>query len=38
VLLGVDAWKCGPSLAEMDLEGTPEAVKRRVLGAASSYA
>lgn len=32
VLLGVDAWKCGPSLADMDLEGSPEAVKRRVLG------
>jgi opine dehydrogenase len=32
VLLGVDAWKCGPSLADMDLEGTPAAVKKRVLG------
>jgi opine dehydrogenase len=32
VLLGVDAWRCGPSLADMDLLGTPEAVKRRALG------
>jgi opine dehydrogenase len=32
VLLGVNPWKCGPSLADMDLEGSPEAVKRRVLG------
>ena len=32
VLLGVDAWKCGPSLADMDLEGSPEVVKKRVLG------
>ena len=32
VLLGVDPWKCGPSLADMDLEGSPQAVKRRVLG------
>jgi len=32
VLLGVDPWRCGPSLADMDLEGTPEAVKKRVLG------
>jgi hypothetical protein len=32
VLLGVDAWQCGPSLADMDLEGSPAAVKRRVLG------
>jgi opine dehydrogenase len=32
VLLGVDAWKCGPSLADMDLEGTPEAVKTKALG------
>jgi opine dehydrogenase len=32
VLLGVDPWRCGPSLADMDLEGPPEAVKRRVLG------
>jgi len=30
--LGVDPWKCGPSLADMDLEGSPEAVKKRVLG------
>lgn len=32
VLLGVDPWKCGPSLANMDLAGTPEAVKKRALG------
>lgn len=32
VLLGVDPWACGPSLADMDLEGTPDVVKRRVLG------
>jgi opine dehydrogenase len=32
VLLGVDPWKCGPSLADMDLEGSPQAVKKRVLG------
>lgn len=32
VLLGVDPWQCGPSLAQMDLEGKPEAVKSRVLG------
>ena len=32
VLLGVNPWKCGPSLADMDLEGSPKAVKRRVLG------
>jgi opine dehydrogenase len=32
-LLGVDPWKCGPSLADMDLQGSPEAVKKRVLGA-----
>ncbi|HJQ61650.1 MAG TPA: NAD/NADP octopine/nopaline dehydrogenase family protein [Burkholderiales bacterium] len=32
VLLGVDPWKCGPSLADMDLAGTPEAVKKRALG------
>jgi hypothetical protein len=32
VLLGVDPWRCGPSLADMDLQGLPEAVKRRVLG------
>lgn len=31
-VLGVDPWQCGPSLADMDLEGPPEAVKRRVLG------
>jgi opine dehydrogenase len=32
VLLGVDPWKCGPSLSDMDLQGTPQAVKKRVLG------
>ncbi len=32
VLLGVDPWRCGPSLADMDLEGSPESVKKRVLG------
>jgi hypothetical protein len=32
VLLGMDAWKCGPSLADMDLVGTPDAVKQRMLG------
>ena len=32
VLLGVDTWKCGPSLKDMDLEGTPEAVKKRIVG------
>ena len=32
VLLGVDPWKFGPSLEDMDLGGTPEAVKKRVLG------
>jgi opine dehydrogenase len=32
VLLGVDPWKCGPSLADMDLAGSSEAVKKRVLG------
>jgi opine dehydrogenase len=32
VLLGADPWKCGPSLADMDLAGTPEAVKKRALG------
>jgi opine dehydrogenase len=32
VLLGVDPWTCGPSLADMDLAGTPESVKRRMLG------
>jgi opine dehydrogenase len=31
-LLGVDPWKCGPSLADMDLAGTPASVKKRVLG------
>ena len=30
VLLGVDTWKYGPSLADMDLEGTPESVKNRM--------
>ena len=37
VLLGVDAWKCGPSLADMDLEGSPQAVKNRVLGLQDRY-
>ena len=32
VLLGLDPWKCGPSLEDMDLAGTPQAVKKRVLG------
>jgi opine dehydrogenase len=32
VLLGIDPWTCGPSLAAMDLAGTPEAVKKRALG------
>lgn len=32
VLLGVDPWRCGPSLADMDLEGSPDAVTKRVLG------
>lgn len=32
VLLGVDPWRCGPSLADMDLEGSPDLVKNRVLG------
>ena len=32
VLLGVDAWHCGPSLADMDLAGTLETVKKQVLG------
>ena len=32
VLLGVDPWQCRPSLADMDLEGLPQAVKKRVLG------
>jgi opine dehydrogenase len=31
-LLGVDPWKCGPSLADMDLQGSVEAVKKRVRG------
>jgi opine dehydrogenase len=34
VLLGVDAWKCGPSLEDMDLKGKPDAVKKRVFGSA----
>jgi hypothetical protein len=33
VLLGVDPWNCGPSLRAMDLAGTPDGVKKRVLGA-----
>jgi opine dehydrogenase len=32
VLLGVDPWTCGPSLEDMDLGGTPEAVTKRALG------
>ncbi len=32
VLLGVDTWKCGPSLADMDLVGSPESVTNRMLG------
>jgi hypothetical protein len=35
VLLGVDTWTSGPSLADMDLAGAPEAVKQRMLGARS---
>ena len=31
VLLGVDPWKCKPSLADMDLAGSPDDVKKRVL-------
>jgi opine dehydrogenase len=34
VLLGVNPWKWGPSLADMDLAGTLAAVKQRMLGAA----
>ena len=33
VLLGVDPWQWGPSLADMDLAGAPEMVMKRVLGA-----
>lgn len=32
VLLGVDTWKYGPSLKDMDLEGKPADVKKRMLG------
>ena len=32
VLLGIDAWQCGPTLADMDLAGTPAAVVQRALG------
>ncbi|MCC6532376.1 MAG: NAD/NADP octopine/nopaline dehydrogenase family protein [Burkholderiales bacterium] len=32
VLLGVDPWRCGPSLADMDLAGSPLAVMARALG------
>jgi opine dehydrogenase len=32
VLLGVDPWKCGPSLDDMDLNGKPEIVRKRMLG------
>ena len=35
VLLGVDPWQWGPSLADMDLAGAPEMVMKRVLGARS---
>lgn len=31
-LLAMDPWACGPSLADMDLQGKPEAVMKRVLG------
>jgi opine dehydrogenase len=31
VLLGVDPWNCGPSLADMELAGSPEAMKKRML-------
>lgn len=33
VLLDIDPWTYGPSLAEMNLDGTPESVTKRVLGA-----
>ena len=33
VLLGVNPWQWGPSLADMDLDGAPDVVKKRVLGA-----
>jgi opine dehydrogenase len=36
VLLGVDTWRYGPSLADMDLAGTPDEVKIRVIGGALS--
>jgi len=32
VLLGVDPWQCGPSLSDMELQGSPETVRKRVLG------
>ncbi len=32
VLLGVDPWRWGPSLADMDLVGTPAEVKQRAPG------
>jgi opine dehydrogenase len=32
VLLGVEPWNCGPSLRDMELDGTPETVMKRVLG------
>jgi opine dehydrogenase len=35
VLLNVNPWKSGPSLADMDLAGTPETVKKRMLGGAA---
>jgi hypothetical protein len=31
-LIAKDPWTCGPSLADMDLQGTPETVMTRVLG------
>lgn len=32
VLLGVDPWTWGPTLADMDLAGAPGAVRQRILG------
>jgi hypothetical protein len=32
VLLGVDPWKVRPSLPDMDLDGTPVAAHKRMLG------
>jgi opine dehydrogenase len=31
-LIAKDPWNCGPSLADMDLQGSPETVMKRVLG------